>query len=150
MRSTSGISAEYERTTSGTQAGITPYASHTSARAIVVLPVREVGGRPHFELLRAWNRLGALTSPLRLTAETATTSGGALLHVREVSAPGKICVVHVLPARVCSSQSQALPWPLGAQVIFSEAAPGLVPTVSCGLAGWARPSQGEGGTRAGC
>ena len=94
--------------------------------------------------------LAALNSPLRLTAETATTSGCARFQARLVLAAGRISCVHWPLVRVCNSQRQALPEPPGVQRI-SSCAPGLVvATVTFGFEGWAWQSQGESGISAEC
>lgn len=108
--------------TAGVGTGITPHPSDAVARARVALPASSTSGGAYLAMARGWNRLGALISPLRLTAETATTSGGVPLQVCEVFAPGMTCVAHVPPVRVCTSQSQALPCPLDAQERASEPA----------------------------
>src|ERR1017187_4707829 len=104
----------------------------------------------HLALPRACSTLGVLSSPLRLTAESATTSGCAPFQTCEVLVAGRISFVHSPLVRVCSSQSQALPGSPTAQLSSSwDCGPPLA-TVSFGFLGCARPSQGEGGISAGC
>src|ERR1035437_2190887 len=104
----------------------------------------------HLALPRAWSILAALSSPLRLTAESATTSGCAPFQTREVLDAGRTSFVHSPLVRVCSSQSQALPGSPAAQLISSRGPGSPLAMVSVGFLGCARPSQGEGGISAGC
>jgi len=72
---------------------------------------------------------------MRLTAETATTSGGVPFQVHEVLVEGNISFVHLPPVRVCNNQSQALPEPLGAQRISSREPDLPLETISVGFPG---------------
>lgn len=103
-----------------------------------------------FVPLRACSTLGELTVPMRLTAETATTSGGVPFQVREVLVEGNISVIHSPAVRVRSSQSQGLSELPKVQRIPNGKPESALETVSTGFGGGALPSQEAGGTSAGC
>jgi hypothetical protein len=89
----------------------------------------------YFAPLRTLSTVGGLTAPRRLTAESATTSGGALFQTRVVLVAGRISPVHLPPLRVCNNQSHGLLEPLGAQRISSREPDPPLETIRLGFPG---------------
>lgn len=87
--------------------GYTAIPQRCHREGSVVQPAGSSGGGAYLAMARGWNRLGALTSPLRLTAETATTSGGVPLQVCEPCAPGETALS--MPARARLHQPEPGP-----------------------------------------
>src|ERR1019366_6969584 len=111
--------------------------------------LRERGSQAHLALPRACSTLGALNSPLRLTADIATTSGCEPFQTRLVLVAGRISCFHAPLVRACNSQRQTLPELPGVQRTSVWEPALAVATVSFGFEGRVRPSQGESGINAG-